>query len=251
MKKISNSIIITSIIVGAFLIICLVAIIKFAPMSSSNKITVEGVAQVTAQPDLIGVYFNVETQGETYSEAKDLNNEIYDFLVSKLLIQGFEKTELKTQSFNIYPNYEWDGKKQTQNGYKAMHSLKLELSSEEFDKVGGVIDAGVDSGAGINYINFELSQELQNQYKAEALKFASEDARIKAEAVAEGLNKRVGKLISVSVSEFGYYPWGIYLRDEGENFGAAEAQVAKDSVTEIQPDDKEINARVSAVFKIV
>jgi len=154
--KDNQPIIITSIIAGVVFLIALIAITSLSP-NSANKITVEGIASIDAMPDLISVYFMIETQGETSVEAKDANDGILDNLVAEVLGLGFERSELQTQSFNIYPNYEWDGRKQTQDGYKATHSLKLELSSDEFDKISEVIDAGIDAGAGIHcYLNWSF-----------------------------------------------------------------------------------------------
>lgn len=256
MKKDNKAIIITSIISGVVLLIALSAIITFGPISSKNKITVEGIASIDATPDLMTTYFMIETQGETSSEAKDANNEILDKLIIEVLKLDFPRSALQTENFNIYPNYEWKNGKQTQNGYKATHSLKLELSADEFNKTSDVIDAGVDSGAGISYINFELTQELQNQYKAEALEMASKDAQTKADAVASGFGKRTGKLISVQVSEFGYSPWNIYTTrgdpDDKVDYASAEnAVLAKQAVANISPSEQKISARVSATFKII
>src|SRR3989339_650197 len=153
-----------------------------------NSINVQGLATVKAMPDVISVYFNIETTGNTSEEAEDA------------------------------------------------------------DKLGSIIDAGANAGAGISYINFELSQKLQNQYKAEAMKLAAEDARIKAEAVAEGFNKEVGDLISTSVNDFGYYPWNVYST---RGMGVAEDYaLAKVEATNIQPGEKEVTASVSATFEL-
>jgi len=253
MKHDNKAIIITSIISGVVLLIALVAMINLGALSPNNKITVEGISSIDATPDLMTVYFTIETKEKTSVEAKDANNEILDKFVVELLKMDFPRSALQTKNFNIYPNYEWKNEKRIQDGYKATHSLKLELSSDEFDKISEVIDAGVNSGAGISYINFELSQALQNQYKAEALELASQDAQIKADAVASGFNKKAGRLISVQVSEFGYYPWNIYTSradyDEGVGY-AEDAEFAKQATMEISPSEQEITARVSATFRI-
>ena len=110
-----------------------------------------------------------------------------------------------------------------------------------------MIDAGVDAGASIGYINFELSQEKQNEYKAQALKQAAEDAKIKAESIAEGLGKSIGSIYSISSSDFDYYPWRIYEATASSEAGVAEA---KQAATDIQPGEKDITARVSVVFKL-
>ena len=123
--------------------------------------------------------------------------------------------------------------------------IRLEISAEDSAKLSNIIDITTESGALISSINFELSQEKQNQYKAEALKLASEDAKIKAEAVADGLNKKLGRLVSVSTSDFDYYPWRVY-----ESSAGSSTEDAKVATANIQPSNQKISARVTAIFKI-
>ena len=208
MKKENHGIVITSIIAGVVLVIALLALFVFKPanMSSGNTVTVQGVSEIKVMPDLVTVYFTIETKGNTSAEATKANNDIYDDLVEEMILAGFEKEDIKTQSFNVYPYTYWDDKerKSKTDGYRAMHYLKVELSSDEMDEISSVIDAGVEAGAGINYINFELTQASQNTYKAQALKQASEDATIKANSIASGFGKTAGRLVSVQTSDFWY-----------------------------------------------
>ena len=252
MKKVNNAIIITSIISGAVLLIAILALITFNSIipSSKNSVTVDGISTVKALPDVISVYFTIETKGKTSVEAKDANTLIYDNLVEALVSEDFEESDIKTESYNIYPNTYWENGKQKTDGYKATHYLKVELSSDESDKLSPAIDAGVDAGAGISYINFELSQGAQNKYKAEALKLASEDAAIKANSVALGFNKKVGRLLSVQVTSFEYYPWNVYTARTGSGMGYEDSVSAKEAATSIQPDEQDISASVSATFKL-
>jgi uncharacterized protein YggE len=245
-SKIDKSVQITLIVVLAIMALTGIGYMIFTSLTPSlNTVTGNGQATIEAVPDLVAVYFNVETEGETSKEAKDKNAEIVDDLIISLLKEGFERKDIQTQNFNIYPDYDWNNGNREIKGYRATHSIKIELSTEEFDKIGEVIDAGVDAGAGISYINFELTQEKQNEYKAEALKLAAQDAKIKAESVAEGLGKNLGKLVSVSDSYFNYSPWRIYEMDEGQTVG-----MAKEATTNIQPGEQEISASVRVIYKL-
>lgn len=251
MKKENNAIVVTSIISGVILIIAILALTTFSSsVNSGNSVTVQGIANVKATPDLLTIYFSIETLGDTASEASDANNVILTKLENAIVAQGFEKSDLKTQSFNVYPNTYWDGTKTKTEGYKATHSLKIELSSEQFDKISEVVDAGVDSGAGISYINFELTQESQNAYKAQALELASKDAKIKAEAVALGFNKNVGRLISVQVNDFGYYPWNLYTAKSEGGVSADDVASARETAMNLTPSEQDISATISATYKI-
>ncbi len=215
--------------------------------SMSKTITGNGQASIDVAPDLVKVYFNAETSGATSQEAKDKNSEIVDNMITALVKDGFERKDIQTQGFNIYPDYSWDNGKQTLKGYKATHSIVVQLSTAQTDKIGKVIDDGVDAGALISYINFELSTEKQNEYKAQAIKLAAEDARIKAQALADGLGKELGSLVSVSDNNFDYRPWPMYAAADS---GGASVAMAKEAATNIQPGTEQVTASVTAVFKI-
>ncbi len=251
MKSENKAIVITSIISGVVLLIAILALFTFnsAIPSSKNSITVEGVSTVKAIPDVISINFDIETKGTSSIEAKDANNKVYDDLIEAMIILGFDKEDVKTVSFNVYPNTYWDNGKEKTDGYKASHYLKVELNSTQTDMLSEVIDAGVNAGAGISYINFELSQKSQNEYKAEALKLASEDAVTKADAIASGFGKNAGKLLSVQISNFGYYPWNVYTAS-GTSSYREDAAMAKEVAMNLSPTEQDITASVSATFRL-
>lgn len=241
--KLEKSVQTTLIIVAGVVILALILINSLNP-SYENTISVSGISTIEAMPDIIGVYFAVDTQGATSNEAADKNSEIVDSLINSLISKGFEREDIKTQSYSVYPEYDYRTGTGKITGYRASHSLKVEISANESEKIGDVIDSGIDAGAGVSYINFELSQENQNKYKAEAMKLAAQDATSKAQGVAEGLNKKLGSLVSVSIDDYNYIPW--LARD----FAGASAPEIKEAATDIVPSEQEISARVTAVFRI-
>lgn len=256
MKKEHNAIVVTSIIAGVVLIIAVLALTTFNNVvpSQKNTVTVQGSAMVKAMPDLVSVYYDIETKGTTASEARDAEDVIYNKLVDSLISQGLNESEIQTQSFNVYPNTYWDSKTQKQitDGYKASHVVKVELSVGKMDELSSIVDAGINAGAGISYINFELTQEAQNKYKAQALASAAQDAQIKADSVASGFNKQAGKLISVQVDNFNYYPWNVYTAKADASGGVlSDSSSAREAATSITPSEQEIDATVSATFKLV
>jgi uncharacterized protein len=242
--KITLIISITILILGLTGLSVLTSIIN----PNAETITVRGEASVEAIPDLVTVYFNVETKELTSVLAKDKNAEIIEAVKEALTQADFEDDEIQTLNFNIRENYDWKNNQRIFLGYMATHQIKLELPTSKSEKIGTAIDAGVNAGAQINYINFELSQDLQNQYKAQAMKLAAQDARIKAESTAEGFDKNLGKLISTSVDNFGYQPWRTFSSSGMDiEEDAASAKVAS---TDIAPSEQTIHASVNAIYKI-
>jgi uncharacterized protein len=248
MKKMDKSVQITLIIVATILILAVGGIIFFTSNSTDNTIKVDGQATSKIAPDLITVYFNVETTGQTSQAASDANSLITNKLTGSIVALGFSKEELKTQNFNIYPEYDYNNGQKLID-YKSTDSLKIEISIQNKDKIGSVIDAGTNAGAGISYINFELTPTLQQQAKAEAIENASVDARIKAESLAQGFNKKLGRLVSVSLDQFNYNPWPIYASTT--SVGVAGNAEAKRVSTDITPSNQEVSADVTAIYKLI
>jgi uncharacterized protein len=249
-KKENHAIVITSIIAAALIVISLLAVFVVVPaMSPTNTMTVEGTSTIKVMPDVVAVYFNIQTNASTSSAANTANDAIYTQLKSALLVMGFNESQIQTQSYSIYPNVVYDGTGRSNNdGYIASHSIKIEFSANDTAKISSVIDAGANSGAGISTIDFELSTALQNQYKAQALSQASQDAKTKADAVASGFGKSAGALVSVSVNNFGYYPWPVYTSSgagrEADNAGA------KSAVMNLVPTTQDVTGDVSATYRL-
>jgi len=249
-KQASNdSVKITWIIVGTVIVLAIVALVVFLSLRPGTTISTSGQSVVKAIPDLVTIYFNVETNGTNATDAKDKNAVIVDDIITGLIKNGINRDNITTENFNIYPQYDWTEAGQVFKGYKATHSIKVQLDSNKMDDAGTVIDIGVDNGALVSYINFELSLTKQNELKAQALNQATQDARIKAESIASGLGKNLGAVVSVSDSSFDYYPWPIYRNDVAYGTGIAEAKEAIS--TNINPGQQEVSARVSVTYKII
>lgn len=249
MTKTNNAIVVTSIISVVILIIAMVAIFTLAPKNYNDEtINVQGVATVKTMPDSIGIYFNIQTKGKTALEAKTPNSEILNKLISDLVSEeGLTREEIVTESFNVYPEYTWDNGRQEENGYVATHSVSVKVDADDSAKVGRIIDIGIRAGAGVSYVNFELSQESQSKYKAEAMKLASQDAKMKAISVAEGVDKKIGEIVSIQINDFGYAPWMAY----DNSAGMLKASTAMEEIgSNIQPGEKEISATVNVIFEL-
>jgi hypothetical protein len=242
--KFDKSIIITIVIVAAVLFGVNMILDSLNP--GQDTVTVNGVSTIKVFPDLVVVNFQIETNGSTSEIAREENAKVFEKFVDSMVLLGYNREDLKTQSYNIYEDFDWSSTKRTSLGYKATHIVTVSVLANDTEKIGKVLDAGVKAGAGVSYINYELTTESQNKYKAEAMKLAAQDALIKATAVAQGFDKEVGKLVSTSVSDYGYSPWMAYS-GSGLKMDSAEISVA---TSNIQPTEQEISSSVMAVYKL-
>ncbi len=223
----------------------LLAIVYLVPKQGGEKtISVTGTAKVTVPPDKAAVYVQIITRSKTSAdEAKNQNANISDALQTVLLNIGIDKKDIETEGFSVYPEYDYlPDQGQVLKGYAATNSMKINVKN--FDNVGKIVDASVDAGGLISYINYELSTEKLNEYKTSVLANASRDARSKAEAIANGLDKRLGNLVSVTTSEYNYVPYPIYRAE------AASGIDVKQVATDLPPKNVDVTATVQVTYEI-
>ena len=246
-NSVDKKVLITGMIVVGVIVLALIVSGWFNNGSMENTISSTGQSTIKVMPDLVNVYFNVQTTALTAKEASDKNSEIVNKMKDSLISLGFSNEEIKTEGFNVYPNYDWRSGTQKITGYTASHTVTIQILIAEKDKLGSAIDAGINAGAGINYINYELTEENQRSYKIDAIKAATEDATERASALAEGAGQSLGKLVSISTSDFGYSPWMAYAEADS---GSGTVKSGSEIATSITPSEQEISATVTAIFRI-
>jgi len=240
---------ITSIIAGSVIFLALIIIYSIFQFMPSNTISVNGQSEIEVIPDLVTINFNIQAKADTASEAKNSVNEIYETLVEDLKKIDLSEDEIKTTNLDVRPEYEWEDGTRKELGYISNHYIKIELSTDDSEKIGEIIDAGINAEALLNYINFELSSDLEKEKKAEAIRLATEDAKIKAESMAEGLGSKLGKIVSVSDSNFGYSPYSVF--EARSDLAVAEVgSLAKEATANINPSEQIVYGNVKVVYKI-
>ena len=213
--------------------------------TEATTINVNGQSTIKAGADEVSVYVGIETTEKTSEESKNANAKISDNVLVALKTAGIPEGDIETNSYYIYPEYDWSNNKQDLTGYRISNVLKI--TTKDFDKVGAIVDSSVDAGATtMQSINFELSQDKQNEVKTQAISKATEDAKVKAEATAQGLNARLGKVKTVTIQDYNYYPFPIYASAEG---GAA-LDIKEVARTAIQPSSLDVSSTVNVVFEI-
>lgn len=232
----------------AIIIVILIIVSTFVGFyiyQSGNEkatVTATGNYQTKVAPDQALVYLLIQTKAKSAEEAKNENARISDNVLNALIKVGAERKDIETENYNIYPEYNWTSGEQKIIGYTASNNIKV--TTKDFKNVGKIIDATVDDGALVSYINFELSPDKNNEYKATVMASASLDAKNKAESVANGLGKGIGKIISISTSDYYYQPYPFYRAEEA-------GVDAKTVATSIQPKSLDISATVTVTYEII
>lgn len=238
----------TSRLTVSIVIIVLVLVGGYFVYSSGPVVAAQGYSSLKVQPDRVSVSLTIETRNQTASGAQAQNSEITDRLVAELKALGIPESSVQLQNLNVYPEYDWTNGKRVDRGYIARREVVVITS--DFEEVSSIVDAATTSNALVSYINFELSPERQNEYKAQALEQASKDARVKAQSIAQGQGRDVGRLVALTNNEFNYPgPIMYYAKTETASAGDSSLE-AERAATNIAPRELEVSASVSAQYKL-
>ncbi len=230
------------------LVACETRVIMEGPSGQpQNAITVQGSTEFDVAPDLAKVRFRIETQSPTAQDAQDRNREIGANVMNALKQAGVRANEIETTDYRIEKIQEWDPKmeRMVDKGYRASNAFVV--STKDLENVGPLLDVGVQAGANnVESINFELSDEKQREVKVDALRKATQNARDKAEALADGAGVRIGKLLSLSENSYVVMPYARY-----------DVMMAKEEMggmpvppTDVSPQNVHISAQVSLSYEI-
>jgi len=189
-----------------------------------NFISVSGYGEVTAVPDVATVSFTLRGEAKTVVEAQEKVAQAEAKALEVLSANEIAETDIKTTNASFSPKYEYiysDFRpgKSVIVGYEAYETIVVKI--REIDNTGKVIEElGVAGVSQLNGPNFEVDD--QDGLKAEARKKAIEDAKAKAEILAEDLGIRLKGISSFYEAEDYNYPMPMY-EDMAYGMGKAES----------------------------
>lgn len=207
-----------------------------APASSQPLpgITVTGKGSVTAEPDTAEFSFGVETEGETSDAALSANNEAVQKVIDAVKGAGVAQANIQTQQVSVSPRYSENGR--TIIGYSAVNSVSVVV--RDLSKAGAIVEAAVGAGANQVY-GPTFSIASQDGLYRDALKAALEDARSKAQAIAQDAGISLGAITAIVE--------GPTVGPPVPLAGAAEDAAA---TVPIEPGRQEIVATLTVTFAI-
>lgn len=171
-----------------------------------TNISVNGDATISVAPDVAYIDFGVSSIANTSKEASELNKKNVAKFFKALKDFGIAEKDIQTSYYSVYPNYKYnenDGSS-TITGYTVNHSIKVTV--RDIEKVGEVIDLGVDNGVDINSgVTFDV--ENKDKYYEEALMIAIDKAVAKGEKMAKKVGVSKVRVSSIGESSSSYSPY--------------------------------------------
>jgi len=157
-----------------------------------------GKSSISTQPDKAEITLGISRKESDIKTAQNNANNIINSLTKQLTDLGISKDGIKTQSYNIYPNYDYQKEGQNIIGYSVDISLNISLQEQDFEKLNKVVDLATAAGVNqISGIQFTLSDVKEKEVLKEAREKAIEDARQNALELARLSGIQLGKVINV------------------------------------------------------
>jgi uncharacterized protein YggE len=206
-----------------------------ASTSPSSGITVTGNGSVKAVPNQADFSLGVQTHGSNAADALTANSERMRRVIAALEAAGIAKTDVQTQEVSVSPDYSNNGQA---GGYTARNTVSVKI--RDLAKAGNVIDAASKAGAN-NVYGPTLSRSDQDHLQAKALRSAFDNARVKAQALADAANVRLGS-VSAITEGFNGLPEPM--------FAPAGRAASSDAKAPVQPGTQDIQATVTVTFAI-
>ena len=154
------------------------------------------------------------------------------------LRKGFaDSTKIKTLSYSLNPKYRYPsgGGQRELDGYTATNVVRV--TTGKLDQVGRIVDAATSAGANnVRSLEFRLRDEEPT--RAAALREATLRARAKAEAIAQALDLKIEKVISVDESGVSFVPPEPRMKMMSARAGSA-------APTPVEPGSIEVRASVT------
>ena len=199
---------------------------------TAHQIAVNGNGSVQAVPDQVAFSFGVQTSAKTASAALAANAAAATKVIAALKAAGIAAKDIQTQQVSVSQRLSDDG--QTVLGYNASSSVSATLPS--IAEAGAVIDAAVAAGADtVDGPALTLSNQRTLEHKA--LAAAIQDAKARAQALADAAGVSLGSIVAITESG----------ASAPMPFSAKAADSAGASVP-IEPGTQEVQASVSVTF---
>lgn len=162
--------------------------------SKNPTLNVQGTGTLTETPDQSQVSFTVTKTASTVQAAQTQANTSMDKILTDLQNGGVAKNNIQTSNYNSSPNYDDSGN--TIQSYTV--SEDVDVTMHDNTLVNKVIDIATKDGAeDISGPDLSFSdgkqQELQNEARVKAI----QDAKQKAQSMADAAGIHLGRLVNI------------------------------------------------------
>ncbi len=209
-----------------------------------SMLTVNGNGEVSAPPDRATVRLGATMQAEEAAAAQSNVNSALQKAIDAIQKTGIPQRSIRTTGLTLTPVYAPQKPASVETprvvAYRAGNTI--EVTVDDLKRMGAVIDAGVTAGANrLEGVSFRLRDDLPQRTRALAV--AVEEARTKAQAIAQALNVKLGKVAEVIEG-------GVHIMPHQETFAMARGFAGDAARTPVEPGEVRVSASVTIRYEI-
>jgi uncharacterized protein YggE len=202
-------------------------------------LVVNGTSEVLAVPDEAIIRLGIVRQAATADMAQQQANTVANDILKAIGGVGVPAKDIQTARLILSPVYNTRTPEQRIVSYNATNTVSVRL--DNLSTVGNVIDAGLKAGGNqLEGVQFRLKNELPS--REQALKEAVQDARGKAQAMADALRVNLAEVMEATEG-------GVSVAPRIQAFQMTGAG-APPSATPVSPGEIEIRANVTIRYRI-
>ena len=213
----------------------------------SLNVTGTGISKTNA--DTVNLTVTVESKNVSADDASSTNASISQKVTDALKSNGIQDKDIQTSGFNIFPDYEYDDtqKKSILVGYVVTNTL--DITVRKISEVGNIIDLVVSKSdknekntISVGSVRFSL-EDIDSSL-TESLQKAVQDARKKANIVANAANKNITGVKNIIITSDSSF------KEPEPKLGSAFDGGGAGVSTNIQPREISVSSSVSITYTL-
>jgi len=206
-----------------------------------DVITIDGEGKVSGKPTLANVDVGVYSEGKDVPSVQNDNTNKVNAILKAVKALGIADADIQTSNYSINPRFDYNNGKQTLVGYTVSQSVRIKV--RDLTKVGDVLARAGESGANqVNGVTFSIDDP--SAMKADARKKALDDARAKANTLADALGVHIVRVVTFAESSSAPQPpMPVYAKMDAYATGGV-------SSPEIQAGSLDVTSNVSVTYEI-
>ncbi len=199
-----------------------------APTKPSRSMNVSGIGEVSLVPDIASINIGVHTEADEVSDALSQNTDQANAIADVLQTLGVEEKDVRTSNFNVYPSNRYDPMTGQVTGTYFVVDNTVTVIVRDLSTLGDVLTAVVNAGANnINGISFDV--EDRDAAVAQARELAIQNAKEKAQEIADAAGVELGELLSINV--YGGNNYITYYDAKGGAYAESSVPVSAGTLT--------------------
>jgi len=187
-----------------FICLFLISLISVSSMANDemtkvgDTIQVQGNGEVTAEPDQAILSLSVNALSKDVEAAKQQADSKYKAVLAAAKKNGIDRLDIKSSGISVQPEYQWRDNSQVLVGTRITRSVTITVN--EIDRVAELLQDLVE-GEVSTVNNVQTGFKDRKSLERKALKAAIEDAKDKAQFLADQFGKTLGSAKTISETQ--------------------------------------------------